>query len=84
MRTRLRLIVDMMLGRVPGETSRPDTATRMAMDGDLSSRHDSNSSGRRYPRERDDEHLVKPADDPLAEVVLPPGANSYRQRSTRA
>ena len=35
MRTRLRSVVDAILGRVPGKTGRPDTATRMAMDADL-------------------------------------------------
>jgi hypothetical protein len=34
-RTWLRSVVNAMLGRVPGKTSRLDTATRMAMDADL-------------------------------------------------
>jgi len=32
MRIWLRSIFDAVLGKVPGKTSRPDTATRMAMD----------------------------------------------------
>ena len=36
MRTWLRSLVNAILGKVPGKTSRPDTATRMAMDADLS------------------------------------------------
>jgi hypothetical protein len=33
---RLRSIVNAILGKVPGKTSRSDTATRMAMDADFS------------------------------------------------
>jgi hypothetical protein len=35
-RARLRSLVNAILGKVPGKTSRLDTATRMAMDADLS------------------------------------------------
>ncbi len=60
MQTWLRSVVDMMLGRVSGKTSRLDTATRMAMDADF--------CGRGKPRlpkpprkgERSDKHLFKP------------------------
>lgn len=38
MRIWLRSVVDTILGRVSGKTSRPDTATRMAMDADFSCR----------------------------------------------
>jgi hypothetical protein len=38
MRTWLRSVIDAILGRVPGKTSRLDTATRMAMDADFSDR----------------------------------------------
>lgn len=40
MRTWLRSIVDAFLGKVPGKTSRLDTATRMAMDADFSYRRE--------------------------------------------
>ena len=40
MRTWLRSLVNAILGKVPGKTSRPDTATRMAMDADLSDRQE--------------------------------------------
>jgi hypothetical protein len=33
-------LVNAVLGKVPGKTSRPDTATRMAMDADFSYRRD--------------------------------------------
>ena len=60
MRTWLRSLVNAVLGKVPGKTSRPDTATRMAMDADLSDRRESMPNGLRRQRERDDGHLVKP------------------------
>jgi hypothetical protein len=60
MRTWLRSLVNAILGKVPGKTSRPDTATRMAMDADLSDRRESMPHGLRRRRERDDGHLVKP------------------------
>jgi hypothetical protein len=69
MQTWLRSIVDAILGRVPGKTSRPDTATRMAIDADFSDRRESMPPGLRRWRERDDGHLVKPA-EPLADVDL--------------
>ena len=36
MRTWLRSLVNAFLGKVPGKTSRPDTATRMMIDADFS------------------------------------------------
>jgi ATP dependent DNA ligase-like protein len=51
----------------PSKTSRPDTATRMAMDADFSDRRESMPPELRHWRERDDGHLVKPA-GPLADV----------------
>jgi hypothetical protein len=74
MRTWLRSLVNAVLGKVPGKTSRPDTATRMAMDADLSDRRESMPNGLRRQRERDDGHLVKPAGssadiDPLQELI---------------
>jgi hypothetical protein len=73
MRTWLRSVLNAILGKVPGKTSRPDTATRMAMDADLSDRQES-PHGLRRRRERDDGHLVKPtgssADiDPVEELI---------------
>ena len=41
MRTWLRLVVDSILGKVRGKTSRLDTATKMAMAADFSDRHES-------------------------------------------
>jgi hypothetical protein len=58
MRTWFRSVVDTVLGRVPGKTSRLDTATRMVMDADFSDGYPSMS--RALPRERDDGHLIKP------------------------
>jgi hypothetical protein len=74
MRTWLRSLVNAILGKVPGKTSRPDTATRMAMDADLSDRQESMPHGLRRRRERDDGHLVKPAGpsadiDPLEALI---------------
>jgi hypothetical protein len=57
MRTWFRSVVDTILGRVPGTTSRLDTATRMVMDANFSDRP---SMPRALPRERDDGHLIKP------------------------
>ena len=65
MRTLLRSVVDAILGRVPSKTGRPDTATRMAMDADLSYRRELS----RLRPERDDQHLLKTA-DPLADLDL--------------
>jgi hypothetical protein len=69
MQTLLRSVVDVMLGRVPGKTSRLDTATRMAMDADF--------SGRREPRlpepprksEWDEGHMFEML-EPSADVAL--------------
>ena len=58
MRTWLSSLINTILGRVPGKTSRLDTATRMMMDADFSGRHP--SMPRALPRERDDGHLIKP------------------------
>jgi hypothetical protein len=69
MRTWLRSVVDTMLGRVPCKTSLPDTATRMAMDADFSSRREPTAPGLRSWYERDDQHLVKPT-DPLTDIDL--------------
>ena len=74
MRTWLRSLVNAILGKVPGKTSRLDTATRMAMDADLSDWHESMPHGLRRRRERDDGHLVKPAGpsadiDPLEALI---------------
>jgi hypothetical protein len=75
MPTWLRSLVNAVLGKVPGKTSRPDTATRMAMDADLSDRQESMPHGLRRRRERDDGHLVKPTGssagmDPLDEELI--------------
>jgi len=74
MPTWLRSLVNAFLGKVPGKTSRLDTATRMAMDADFGDRQESVPHGLRRRRERDDGHLVKPtcpsADiDPLKELI---------------
>jgi hypothetical protein len=45
MQTWLRSVVDTMLGRVSGKTSRPDTATRMAVDADFSYRREPTPQG---------------------------------------
>jgi hypothetical protein len=73
-RARLRSLVNAILGKVPSKTSRPDTATRMAMNADFSDRQEAMPHGLRSWRERDDGHLVKPtgssADiDPLQELI---------------
>ena len=65
MRTSLRSVVDAILGRVPGKTGRQGTATRMAMDADLSYRRELS----RPQPERDDQHLLKTS-DPLADIDL--------------
>ena len=74
MRTWLRSLLNAILGKVPGKTSRPDTATRMAMDADLCDRQESMPHGLRRRRERDDGHLVKPTGpsaeiDPVEELI---------------
>ncbi len=40
MRAWLRSVVNAFLGKVPGKTSRLDTATRMALDADFSDRRE--------------------------------------------
>jgi hypothetical protein len=65
----LNSVVDAMLGRVPGKTSRLDTATRMAMDADFSNRHGSAPFKPRHGSQRDDRHLFK-SPDPLADINL--------------
>jgi hypothetical protein len=72
MRTWLRSLLNAILGKVPGKTSRPDTATRM--DADLCDRQESMPHGLLRRREREDGHLVKPtgssADlDPVEELI---------------
>ena len=52
----LRSVVDAILGRVPGKTSRLDTATRMAMDEDFSHRLKRIPPVLPRERERDDRH----------------------------
>jgi hypothetical protein len=74
MPTWLRSLVNAFLGKVPGKTSRLDTATRMMIDADFSDRQESMPHGLRRRRERDDGHLVKPTDpsadiDPLEELI---------------
>ena len=73
-RARLHSLVNAILGKVPGKTSRLDTATSMAMDADLIDREESMRHGLRRRCERDDGHLVKPtgssADiDPVEELI---------------
>jgi hypothetical protein len=74
MRTWLRSLLNALLGKVRGKTSRPDTATRMAMIADFSDRQESMAHGLRGRGQRDDGHLVKQtgssADiDPLQELI---------------
>jgi hypothetical protein len=69
MRTWLRSVVNAILGKVPGKTSRLDTATRKAMHADFSYRSGPTPAVQRRWRERDDQHLVKSADR-LADVDL--------------
>jgi hypothetical protein len=87
-RARLRSLVNAILGKVPGKTSRLDTATRMAMDADLSDCRESMPHGLRLRRERDDGHLVKPtgspADiDPLEELIRVVNEAFQRRRPNR-
>ena len=69
MRVRLRSIVDVILGRVPGKASRLDTATRMAMDADFSYRREPTPPKLPRKGERDDAHLMKPIGS-LADAAL--------------
>ena len=57
MPTWFRSVVDKILGRVPGKTSRLDTATRMAIDADFSDRDP--PTPRALAGERDDGHMIK-------------------------
>jgi hypothetical protein len=66
MRTWLRSAVNAILGKVPGKTSRLDTATRMAIDADFSYRREPRPPLPKE-RERDDRHLVKQA-EPLPDL----------------
>jgi len=61
MRTWLRSVVNAILGKVPGKTSRLDTATRMAMDADFSYRREQICLVPPKECERDDRHLVRPS-----------------------
>jgi hypothetical protein len=60
-----RSVINAILGKVSGKTSRPDTASRMAMDADFS--HSRTTPGVLPSRGRDDRRLVKRA-GPLADV----------------
>lgn len=60
MPTWLRSVVDTILGKVPGKTSRLDTATRMMIDADFSLCRESKPLPLPRERKRDDRHLVKP------------------------
>jgi hypothetical protein len=66
-----RSIINAILGNVPGETSRLDTASRMAMDADF--RHSRTTPGVLPSRQRDDQHLIKRAAslpiDPIDELI---------------
>lgn len=55
----LRSVVNAVLGKAPGKTSRLDTAIRMAMDADFSYRHEPRQSARPWKREREDEEYIK-------------------------
>jgi len=69
MQTLLRSVVDMMLGRVPGKTSRLDTATRMAMDADFSGRREPRLPEPPRKREWDERHMFEML-EPSADVAL--------------
>jgi hypothetical protein len=69
MRTWLHSVVDTILGKIPGKTSRLDTATRMALDADFSHRREPELPEPPCKRERDDRHLVKPL-EPSADITL--------------
>ena len=74
MRVWLRSVIDSILGRVSGKTSRLDTATRMAMAADFLDRREPRPSMQPRQRQRDDEHLIKPiapsADSALFEQLV--------------
>ena len=69
MRIWLRTILNAILGKVPGGTGRPDTATRMAIDADFTDRAQSTPPPPRLWPQRDDGHLFKPV-GALADVGL--------------
>jgi hypothetical protein len=69
MKTWLRLLVDTILGRVPGKTSRLDTTTPMSIDADFKVRGKAVSFAPQSSRERDDERLAKPI-GPAADKAL--------------
>jgi hypothetical protein len=58
MRTWLSSLINAIMGRIPGKTSRLDTATQMAVDADFRYRREPRPRALR--RERDDGHLNKP------------------------
>jgi hypothetical protein len=60
MRTWLSSLINTMLGRSPGRTSRLDSATRMASDTDFRYRRDPRPLALPRERGRDDGHLIKP------------------------
>jgi hypothetical protein len=68
MLNRLRLLVNAIVGKVPGKTSLPDTATRMAMDADFTYRKPRRSA-LPLERQRRDGRLVDPAGR-LADVAF--------------
>jgi hypothetical protein len=74
MRAWLRSVVDAIVGRVPGRTSRLDTATRMAMHADFSHRPTARGAEQLQGHARDDGHLIKPiapsADKALFEELV--------------
>ena len=69
MRTWLRSVVDVILDRVPGKKSRPDTATKMMIDADFSLRREQRARVPARKRERNDGHLIKPIGS-LADAAL--------------
>jgi len=54
MRTWLRSLIDVILGKVPGKASRLDTATRMAIDADFSDHRDRPGEARSMFAQRPD------------------------------
>jgi hypothetical protein len=71
MRSWLRAICDAIFGRIPGKTSRLDTATRM-IDADFSPRGESRRPRRIHKYERD-AHLINPigcSDTALVEQLV--------------
>jgi len=69
MPTWLHSLVDAILGKVPGKTSRLDTATRMMIDADFSLARESSAPTDPQQREREDKHLIKPI-GPSADIAL--------------